>query len=84
MIKSMLSTIYRHYPWSHYIVISDSEMNEIRRNNAEVELQSLQRKEDLYTEALTQVKEEIKIKEKEISRYSLNESVEDDKVSSES
>ena len=87
----MLSTIYRHYPWSHYIVISDTEMNEIRLNNAEVELKSLIRKRDLYQEALGSAMEEIRLKEEEIKEYrqavnpkQSNESLKDDEVPSES
>lgn len=87
----MLSTIYSHYPWSHYVVISDSEMNEIRLNNAECELKSLQRKRALYEEALASAAEEVRLKEEEIKKYKSavspkqsNESLEASKVSAES
>ena len=87
----MLTTLYNNYPWSHYIVISDSEMNYIRLNNAETELKSLMRKRDLYEEALASASEEVRLKEEEVKRYKSavspkqsNESIQDDKVSSES
>ena len=65
----MLTTIYNNYPWSHYIVISGTEMNHIRLNNAETELKSLIRKRDLYQEALGSAMEEIRLKEEEIKIY---------------
>ena len=65
----MLTTIYNNYPWSHYIVISDTEMNHIRLNNAETELKSLMRKRDLYEEALASATEEVRLKKEEIKIY---------------
>ena len=87
----MLTTIYNNYPWSHYIVISDTEMNHIKLNNAETELKSLIRKRDLYQEALGSAMEEIRLKEEEIKIYKSavnpkqsNETIEDDETASES
>ena len=87
----MLTTIYNNYPWSHYIVISDTEMNHIKLNNAETELKSLIRKRDLYQEALGSAMEEIRLKEEEIKIYKSavspnqsNESLETSEVSAES